>query len=96
MLFQNESMKLELSEQQTPDSTRRRSPTQPSQLSAILAPNSLLDGDLDNIIDNDEDVQVENLKYPIRDQAYFKVRGKNCKKIFLLKRLFSISHPVVT
>ncbi len=46
----------------SPDSTRPRhhvEPTQSSQLSAILAPNSLLySGDLDNIIDNDEDVQV--------------------------------------
>ena len=50
-------MKLELSDQQTPDS-RRRSSGQSAQLSAILAPNSLLYGDLNNIIDNDEDVQV--------------------------------------
>ena len=50
-------MKLEISDQQTPDS-RRRSSGQSAQLSAILAPNSLLYGDLNNIIDNDEDVQV--------------------------------------
>jgi hypothetical protein len=46
----------------SPDDSARRhhvEPTQSSQLSAILAPNSLLySGDLDNIIDNDEDVQV--------------------------------------
>ncbi len=44
------------------DSARHRHHVEPnpsSQLSAILAPNSLLySGDLDNIIDNDEDVQV--------------------------------------
>ncbi len=67
-LFKNESLQLELSESATPDSTQRRNgggsaaprqeTSQPAQLSAILAPNSLLYDDLDNIIDNDEDVQV--------------------------------------
>jgi hypothetical protein len=63
----NKSLQLELSESATPDSTQRRNgggsvapqreSFQPAQLSAILAPNSLLYDDLDNIIDNNEDVQ---------------------------------------
>ena len=53
---QNDSIKLELSDLQTPDCNGPQS----TQLSAILAPNSILyGGDLDNIIDNDEDVQVD-------------------------------------